>query len=116
LYRLDNTIVTDSGTLPDVEYESGVLTMPMGAFNAKQQYIGVVSTATASATLSLYKNGSSSAFWNQSLAIDDDIIQDRVNFACRALKLKLHTFTYTEEVVIQNLIFGSTPIKFLTGM
>lgn len=116
LYRLDSTVVKDDTTLPDVEYQSGILEMPFGSLNVKKQFLGITSTASATGTLSFYKDGSGSAFWNQALTIGSTAIQDRTNFACKALQLKLHTLTYTKQISLQNLLFSSVPMKFLSRM
>jgi len=116
LYRLDSTIVEDSGTLPDVEYQSGIIEMPFGSINIKQEFLGIISSASATATLSFYKDGSSTAFWEQSLSISDIAIQERINFACKALQIKIDDLVYTAQVSIQNLLFTSTPMKFLSRM
>lgn len=107
LYRLDETIVTDDGTLPDVELKTGILEFPFIAQHLDKMFLKIASTAEATAILSFYKNGASECQWHKDLEISDSSIQDTMSYTCKAMQLYLHDLVYTEEVTIQDLIFHS---------
>jgi hypothetical protein len=78
LYRLDETIVTDDGTLPDVELKTGILEFPFIAQHLDKMFLKIASTAEATAILSFYKNGESECRWHKDLEISDSSIQDTI--------------------------------------
>lgn len=108
LYRLDKTLVKDAGTLPDVQLKTGILCFPFNSSNIRELFLGIISTASATGTLSFYKNGNGTAFWNDSLTIGTTPVQQRPNFSCNSLQLYLHTLVYTKPVIIKDLIFQAS--------
>jgi hypothetical protein len=105
LYRLDETIVEDDGTLPDVELKTGILEFPFEAQHLDKMFLKIVSDAAASAMLSFYKNGDDTCNWHKELEISTASIQNTMGYTCKSLQLYLHDLVYTKEVVVQDLLF-----------
>lgn len=95
IYKLDSSQVDDNGSAYSVTIESGFNEFPFGTAEVTEIYNTMTSNSALSGTLSFYKDGNTTAFWNMTTAASDHPAQYLANFNCESLKIKLHTLTFT---------------------
>lgn len=103
IYKLDNTVIKDVATLPDIEVQTGVLDFDFGSIHTRKIAFNILSDSEASCTCSFYKNKNSTSFWDRSMSIDATSIESTVCFVANSLQFYLCDFTYTEEVSFKDL-------------
>jgi hypothetical protein len=134
LYRLDDTIVEDDGTMPDYEMKSAYIEFPWSSIIVKDMFLAIASLwagsyadeegdyygedddyygdTPASWTVSFYRNGNTSVpFLTHEFSVSLLPIRYRSCFSCDSLQIKLDSLSLSNPVNIQGITLSVQPIR-----
>ena len=103
--------VNDNGSQPAYSLKSCIIETPFGSTQVKGYYASLNSTASASMSMKVYRNGSSSALLTKTLTAQSDRVSGKLRFDCRSLQVELSGFTITKPVNIGEVYFKTHALE-----